>query len=110
MAEEENFGSEQDMNSHPWIVQLSDVDKLKGAELKFRIEELLRIKFSVTSELRDLEAKRQHVQAEIALLNRRLEEAKMEAGKRRNELDRLQISLQQVQMTIILFYLKFSIY
>jgi len=75
---------------------LADVDKLKGAELKSRIEELLRIKFSVTSELRELEAKRQHVQSEIALLNRRLEEAKMEAGKRRNELDRLQISLQQV--------------
>lgn len=74
------------------------MDKLKGAELKFRIEELLRIKFSVTSELRDLEAKRQHVQSEIALLNRRLEEAKMEAGKRRNELDRLQISLQQAKV------------
>lgn len=95
---DDNFTSEQDLNSHPWIVQLADVDKLKGAELKFRIEELLRIKFSVTSELRDLEAKRQHVQSEIALMNRRLEEAKMEAGKRRNELDRLQISLQQAKV------------
>ncbi len=52
----------------------------------------------MTSELRDLEAKRQHVQSEIALLNRRLEEAKIEAGRRRNELDRLQISLQQAKV------------
>jgi alpha-1,4-N-acetylglucosaminyltransferase EXTL3 len=69
---------------------------LTGADLKYRIEELTRIKYSVSAELRELEAKRQRVQTDIAVLNRRLEEAKNEAGRRRNELDRLQISLQQV--------------
>lgn len=56
----------------------------------------MRIKYSVSGELRELEAKRQRVQTDIATLNRRLEDAKNEAGRRRNELDRLQISLQQV--------------
>jgi len=81
----------------PWISQLADVDKLKGADLKYRIEELIRIKYSVSAELRELEAKRQRVQTETAVLNRRLDEAKNEAGRRRNELDRLQMSVQQVK-------------
>jgi len=42
----------------PWIThQLTDVDKLEGQDLKYRIEELLRIKQSVSIELRDLEGK-----------------------------------------------------
>ncbi|CAG7824964.1 unnamed protein product [Allacma fusca] len=81
-----------------WVSKLVDVDKLKGKELKLRIEELLRIKLSVSAELRGLEAKRQKLQTEISVLNRRLEEAKGEAGRRRNELDRLQMSLQQAKV------------
>lgn len=82
--------------SDQWISQLEDVDKLKGRELKRRIEELLRIKYTVSVELRELEEKRQKLQNDMSVLNRRLDDARNEASRRRNELDRLQISVQQV--------------
>jgi len=83
----------------PWIThQLTGIDLLKGQELKFRIEELLRIKQSVSVELRGLESRRTHLQTELAALSRKLDEFKGETGRRRNELDRIQISLQQAHV------------
>jgi hypothetical protein len=94
--EGEGGGGSEEERVSPWIThQLSDIEQLKGLELKFRIEELLRIKLSVSTELRDLEGRRTRLQTELTGLSRKVEELKTEGGRRRNELDRLQISLQQ---------------
>lgn len=98
-TESDRNSGKDDVSISPWItVQLTDVDKLQGQELKFRIEELLRIKQSVSIELRDLEAKRQHLQLELTSLNRKLEDFKSELSRKRNELDRLQMSVQQAKV------------
>lgn len=43
-------------------IQLEDLDSIKATDLKARIEEMIRIKISVSDELRDLESRRQKIQ------------------------------------------------
>lgn len=74
-------------------IQLDDIHVLE--DLKLRIEEFLRIKLSVSSELRDLEKKRQRLQAEIFTLTQSVEESKRGYTKNRLELDRIKLSLKQ---------------
>ncbi|KAL1473759.1 hypothetical protein MTO96_038486 [Rhipicephalus appendiculatus] len=74
-------------------IQLDDIHVLE--DLKLRIEEFLRIKLSVSTELRDLEKKRQRLQAEIFTLTQSVEESKRGYTKNRLELDRIKLSLKQ---------------
>jgi len=75
-----------------------DLGSAKAAEIKVRIEEMLRIKISVNNELRDLEAKRQKLQSEISTLGSRIEELKNDAGHKSMELDRIKLSISQAEV------------
>lgn len=76
---------------------LEDFSTLRASDLKLRIEEMLRIKGSVGMELRDLEAKRQRLQLEVASLNQRIDELKSESYHLQMDLERLKMSVQQVR-------------
>ncbi|KAK6644670.1 hypothetical protein RUM43_000938 [Polyplax serrata] len=77
---------------------LDDFPSLQASDLKSRIEEMLRIKGSVGTELRDIEAKRQKLHLEIASLNQKNEEVKSEILHQQMELERLKISVQQAEV------------
>ena len=71
---------------------------LKAGELKLRIDEMQRIKISVNNELRDLEAKRQKLQSEIASFGQKIEDLKMETAHKQNDLERIQLSINQAEV------------
>lgn len=71
---------------------------LKAADLKLRIDEMLRIKSTVSTELRDLEARRQKLQSDIGLYNQRIDELKQDLQRQQTELDRLKISVEQAMV------------
>ena len=67
-----------------------------GPDIKKRIEELLRIKDSVRTELRGLEQKRAGMLNEIQSLVSRIDKLKMEESRESKELERLRWSVEQV--------------
>jgi alpha-1,4-N-acetylglucosaminyltransferase EXTL3 len=75
-----------------------DYSSLKAADLKLRIDEMLRIKSTVSVELRELENRRQKLQSEIGLYNQKIDELKQELSRQQTELDRLKISVEQAQV------------
>ncbi|KAJ4429032.1 hypothetical protein ANN_26028 [Periplaneta americana] len=75
-----------------------DFSTLKASDLKLRIEEMMRIKGSVSTELRDLEAKRQRLQLEVVGFTQRIDELKLELIHQQTELERLKISVEQAQV------------
>lgn len=75
-----------------------DFNMFKGSDLKTRVEEMLRIKGSVSSELRDLEAKRQRLQSEVSTFTHKIDQLKMDLLRQQTELDRLQLSVEQAQV------------
>ena len=95
-----NVGSEQSESFHSRnkLDLPDDLGSAKASEVKVRIEEMLRIKMSVNNELRDLEAKRQKLQAEISSLGMKIEELKNEAGRKVVELDRIKLSISQAEV------------
>ena len=80
------------------VLGLIDFDHLSGPEIKRRIEELLRIKDSVRTELRGLEQKRAGMLDEIQALSSRIEQLRGESGRERTELERLRVSVEQVKV------------
>lgn len=80
------------------LVPLDDIHILEAKDLKMRIEELLRIKASVASELRDLESRRQRLQSEITSLSQNVEDVKREASRNHLQLERMQLSLKQASL------------
>lgn len=77
---------------------LEDFTTVRAKDLKMRIEEMLRIKGSVNMELRDIEAKRQKLQLEAASLTQKNDEIKAEILHQQMELERLKLSVQQVNI------------
>ncbi|KAF6206035.1 hypothetical protein GE061_017260 [Apolygus lucorum] len=75
-----------------------DFSALRASDLKSRIQEMLHIKGSVSTELRDLEAKRQRLQSEVVSLNHRIEQLKTELGRQQIELNKLKLSVEQAQV------------
>lgn len=75
-----------------------DYNSLKAADLKLRIDEMLRIKSTVSIELRELESRRQKLQSDIGLYNQRIDELKQELQRQQTELDRLKISVEQAMV------------
>lgn len=59
---------------------------------------MIRIKSTVSVELRELEARRQKLQSDIGLYNQRIDELKQELLRQQTELDRLKISVEQAQV------------
>lgn len=84
--------------THSKLETLEELSSLRANDLKSRIEEMLRIKMSVGTELRELEAKRQRLQVEVSGLSQRIEELKQELLHQETELDRLKISVMQAQV------------
>uniref|UniRef100_T1J3I4 glucuronosyl-galactosyl-proteoglycan 4-alpha-N-acetylglucosaminyltransferase n=1 Tax=Strigamia maritima TaxID=126957 RepID=T1J3I4_STRMM len=76
---------------------LEDFGSPKAADLRFRIEEMMRIKLSVSNELRDLENKRQKLQGEISLHSQKIEELKADVLRQQQELEKLKLSVEQAK-------------
>ena len=74
-----------------------DFTSMRAADLKLRIEEMLRIKQSVSNELRDLESKRRRLHADVSSLTQQIDELKQELLHQQMDLDRLKISVIQAQ-------------
>ncbi|KAG8199824.1 hypothetical protein JTE90_000912 [Oedothorax gibbosus] len=92
----ESPGAEDGIHSRKGA-QMEDEESLKVADLKGRIEELMRIKVSVSDELRDLESRRQKMQSDISLLSQRMEDLKGDYTHQQVELERLRMSVEQAQ-------------
>lgn len=75
-----------------------DLTPLRGGDLQARIEELFRIKGSVSSELREMEHKRQRLLSEIQLYTKNIEQLKSELAHQQTELTKLKISVEQAQV------------
>ncbi|CAG9814496.1 unnamed protein product [Phaedon cochleariae] len=82
--------SHQDLNE--------DFYMFKESDLKVGVEELLRIRGSVLSELRDIEKKRQQYKQEIQSYAKNIEELKLELSHQQTSLNRLKISVEQAQV------------
>ncbi|XP_028038241.1 exostosin-3 isoform X1 [Bombyx mandarina] len=76
----------------------SDISTKNVADLKVRIEEMLRIKASVSTELRELEAKRGRLQREAAAASSKADNAKAEYVRAAAELQRLRVSADQARL------------
>ncbi|XP_013787802.1 exostosin-3-like [Limulus polyphemus] len=90
-------GELQNSDGHQKGIEIEDLNSLKLGDLKSRIEEMLRIKTSVSNELRSLESHRQKLQAEITTINQKLEKMKTEYGRLEVELQKLRLSVEQAQ-------------
>lgn len=75
-----------------------DLNAYTGKDLHTRIEELLRIKGSVSSELRDMESKRQKLLLDLQLYTKNIEQVKAELVHQQTDLNRLKISVEQAQV------------
>ena len=80
------------------VLGLIDFDHLSGPEIRKRIEELLRIKDSVRTELRSLEQKRAAMLDEIQTLSARIEQLRQESSRETKDLERLRVSVEQVKL------------
>ena len=96
-----NMGSESYGDTHRSRSKLEhneDLASLKASDLKFRIEELKRIKASVNNELRDLESKRQKLHAEINGYNTHIEKLKNEYEKTLKDLQQMKITIENTKL------------
>lgn len=80
------------------IENYEDFNSMKAIDLKQRIAEMIKIKSTVSAELRELEAKRQKLQSDISSYNARIDELKQELSRQQTELNRLKISVEQAQV------------
>lgn len=75
-----------------------DFNSMKATDLKQRIAEMIKIKTTVSTELRELESKRQKLQSDISAYNTKIDELKQELSRQQTELNRLKISVEQAQV------------
>lgn len=83
--------------THSRLETFEDFTSMKASDLKSRIEEMLRIKTSVSNELRDLEGKRQRLQRDVSSFSQKIDDLKQELLHQQTDLDRLKISVVQAQ-------------
>ncbi|XP_012160815.1 exostosin-3 isoform X2 [Ceratitis capitata] len=84
--------------SRPLLDAYEDFSSMRASDLKMRIEEMLRIKSTVSIELRELESRRQKLQSDIGKYNNKIEDLKQELLREQTELERLKISVEQAQV------------
>ncbi|CAK1599869.1 unnamed protein product [Parnassius mnemosyne] len=77
---------------------LGDISTMNVVDLKLRIEEMLRIKASVSTELRELEEKRGRLQREAAAASAKADNVKAEYARATAELQRLRVSADQARL------------
>ncbi|KAJ8917073.1 hypothetical protein NQ315_012992 [Exocentrus adspersus] len=75
-----------------------DINAIKLADLKIGLAELLKIRGSVLSELRDIEQKRQQYKIEMQGYSKDIEELRQELSHQQSNLNRLKISIEQAQV------------
>lgn len=85
-------------NAHSHVDLPENLNVMKPSDLRVGVEELLRIKGSVLSELRDMENKRQKLLTEIQTYSKNIEELKQELIHQQTNLNRLKISVEQAQV------------
>ena len=74
-----------------------DDESINGAELKKRINELLRIKGSVQKELMSLEKRRSEMQKQMTALEKEIEDVKKEATNHKTQLEKEKLNLNQAK-------------
>ena len=79
-------------------LKLLDLDGLSGADLKERIDDLLRIKHSVLTELRYIEQDRAEKLKQKSEMDRLINRLKAEATREQSELEKLRVSISQARM------------
>lgn len=94
-VERNSYYIEHNAHSHE---DLPDVYNFKESDLRVGVEELLRIRGSVLSELRDIEKKRQQYKSEIQNFAKEIDELKQELTHQQTNLNRLKISVEQAQV------------
>ncbi|CAK1548519.1 unnamed protein product [Leptosia nina] len=77
---------------------LVDISTVNAEDLKIRIKEMLRIKASVSTELRELEERRGRLQKEAAAASAKAESVKAEYTRATAELQRLRVSADQARL------------
>ncbi|XP_026484929.2 exostosin-3 [Vanessa tameamea] len=77
---------------------LGDLSTMNVVDLKIRIEEMLRIKASVSTELRELEERRGKLQKEAAAASAKADSVKAEYARATAELQRLRVSADQARL------------
>lgn len=97
-----NLGNDCDKVSHKSRNKLDyeDLpldDSKKGLDIKLHIEELHKIKISVSNELRDLESKRQSLQTEIAGYSNHIETLRSQYGILKKEIAQVKLTLDQLK-------------
>ncbi|EDW33666.1 GL11758 [Drosophila persimilis] len=98
------MGAEQDApptdlhRSSPLLDAYEDFSAMRAGDLKMRIEEMVRIKSTVSVELRELESRRQKLQSDISQYNQKIEELKQELLREQTELERFKMSVEQAQV------------
>ncbi|KAG5883053.1 hypothetical protein JTB14_010441 [Gonioctena quinquepunctata] len=95
-VERSSYLIEHSAHSHQDLPE--DFYTFKESDLRVGVEELLRIRGSVLSELRDIEKKRQQYKQEIQSYLKNIEELKQELTHQQTNLNRLKISVEQAQV------------
>lgn len=95
-VERNSYSIEHSAHSHADLPE--DLNLIKETDLRVGVEELLRIRGSVLSELRDIERKRQQYKSEIQTYLKNIEELKQELSHQQTNLNRLKISVDQAQV------------
>ncbi|XP_044266685.1 exostosin-3 [Tribolium madens] len=85
-------------DAHSHLDLPEDLNAMKEPDLRIGVEELIRIKGSVLSELRDMERKRQKLLLEIQSYTKNIEELKQELAHQQTNLNRLKISVEQAEV------------
>lgn len=98
-----NMGTETDtVDTHRSrrvnTLRVDELPTVKLNDLKFRIDELNKIKLSVTNELKDLEMKRQRFLAEISGYNSHIDKLKQDYEAASKELQQLKISMEHSRL------------
>lgn len=73
---------------------------IKEIDLRVGVEELVRIRSSVLSELRNIEKKRQQFKQELQTYSKDIEDLKLELAHQQTNLNRLKISVEQAQVSM----------
>ncbi|XP_060518038.1 exostosin-3 isoform X1 [Cylas formicarius] len=91
--------SSTSLNSARFHLDLSDeFSSINEIDLRVGVEELVRIRNSVLSELRNIEKKRQELKQELQTFSKNVEEAKLDLAHHQNNLNKLKISVEQAQV------------
>ncbi|CAH4030754.1 unnamed protein product [Pieris brassicae] len=86
------------LNAMHNLDSLADISSVNADDLKLRIKEMLRIKASVSTELRELEERRGRLQKEAALASAKADSVKAEYARASAELQRLRVSADQARL------------